>query len=619
MKMTTPKKTTNSYWDKRAKQERKWQEKNIATDAAFNRLIARYYRNAIVQINKDIDHQYQALAKSVGGLKNAYSEVSAADIANYEVEAQELVMQAAQMRAAGKKVTYATFSDDVNRRMKIYNATMRINRLEYLKSQVGLHLTDANMNIANELGLKLTDDYVKETKRQAGILGRNLKFNNALIDNQNVAKIVMASTEGANWSTRLWANQDALKAQLDAVLSTGMITGQSNQAMARKLKDQIKSTVKNHSYVAERLARTESARVQYQAQIDSIKAADYKYVKWYAEPGACRVCQRINDNDEYDLGYGVYPVDEAPEIPIHPNCRCSISAYWVEGKNNLHHKKAKEHVANDSSDKPRNDEVKDAIAKTNMAKEVSPKVEKKFVEAINSSPDTVRNMYIKQGGNLHFVKSNGKPYVEGLNIHISEKDALKMENKAPLQALVHETAHYLDAEPSSIKFKAPSDSVGLGEALKNDFYKAVYGDLPTENSLGKRPRRNSKAYPEWRKKSDELFDARKQAEKRFDERIEQLKTLDKASTSDLSDMIEAQASLSKVGKWNYQPLGNGHTASYWDSEATAASEFFADVTSEMVTNPEALKLTKEFFPTAFEKYGDIVKLINKRTDLKYIP
>ena len=323
--------TTNSYWDKRAEEERKWQEKNIATDVAFNRLIARYYRNAVVQINKDIDHQYQSLAKSVGGLKNAYSEVNSADIADYEVEAQKLVMQAAQMRASGKKVTYASFSDDVNRRMKIYNATMRINRLEYLKSQVGLRLAEANMNIANELNLKLTDDYIKETKRQAGILGKTLQYNTSLLNN-DVSKIAMASTEGANWSQRLWANNDALKAQLDAVLSTGIITGQSNQAMARRLRDQVKSTVDNSRYVTERLARTESARVQYQAQIDSIKANDYKYVKWYAEPGACRICQRINDNDEYDLGIGVYPVDEVPEIPIHPNCRCSISAYWVEKK-----------------------------------------------------------------------------------------------------------------------------------------------------------------------------------------------------------------------------------------------------------------------------------------------
>lgn len=355
MMMEKTKQPISDYWKKREEEELKWQKKNIASDEDFNRLIARYYQSAIVQINKDIDHYYQSLAKSVGGLDNAYGMVKTADIADYEAEAKKLVLQAAQMRAAGQKVTYDSFPDDVNRRMQVYNATMRINRLEYLKSQVGLRLTEANMNIANELNLKLNDDYIDETKRQAGILGKTLKYNVALLGD-SISKIIMSSTKGGDWSERLWVNNDALKARLDGVLASGLITGQSNQAMARRLKDQVRTAVTNSRYITERLARTESARVQFKAQMDSITAADYKYVKWYAEPGACRICQEINDNDRYDLGYGVFPVDEVPSIPIHPNCRCSVSAYWVDGKDNLgrHTKpkaKAKAKAAEDDFDK----------------------------------------------------------------------------------------------------------------------------------------------------------------------------------------------------------------------------------------------------------------------------
>ena len=241
----------SDYWKKREEEELKWQKKNIASDEDFNRLIARYYQSAIVQINKDIDHYYQNLAKSVGGLDNAYGMVKTADIADYEAEAQKLVSQAEQMRAVGQRVTYDFFLDDVNRRMQIYNATMRINRLEYLKSQVGLRLTEANMNIANELNLKLNDDYINETKRQAGILGKTLKYNVALLSD-NISKIIMSSTKGANWSGRLWVNNDALKARLDGVLAAGLITGQSNQAMARKLKDQVRTAVTNSRYVSRR-------------------------------------------------------------------------------------------------------------------------------------------------------------------------------------------------------------------------------------------------------------------------------------------------------------------------------------------------------------------------------
>lgn len=105
--------------------------------------------------------------------------------------------------------------------------------------------------------------------------------------------------------------------------------------MARRLKDLVSETVTNYRYVTERIARTESARVQHVAQIKSIKDNGYRYVKWYAEPGACKYCREIADNDEEDLGIGVFNVDDCPDIPIHPNCRCSISATWVEGKKNL--------------------------------------------------------------------------------------------------------------------------------------------------------------------------------------------------------------------------------------------------------------------------------------------
>lgn len=321
--MVKKKKPTSNYWKRRAEQEQKWQQKNLRNDAKYNLLIQSYYNNVIVQINKDIDAEYQRINKAVGGL---HGPVSSIDIADYETEAQKLVF-----RAQGKHVSYADFSDEVNQRMKVYNATMRLNRLEYLKSQIGLHLTEAHMQIDDSMRIKLSDDYIKEVKRQSGILGYGLKLNALLIDD-NIAKKVMAQVAGATFSQRIWANQDILKAQLDQVLATGLITGESNQTMARHLKHQVRDTIKNNRYVTERIARTESARVQYAAQIDSIKTADYKYVKWYAEPGACNACQEIADDDEYDLGYGVYPVDEAPEIPVHANCRCSISAYWVDKK-----------------------------------------------------------------------------------------------------------------------------------------------------------------------------------------------------------------------------------------------------------------------------------------------
>lgn len=216
--------------------------------------------------------------------------------------------------------------------MKVYNATMRLNRLEYLKSQIGLTMVDLGMDIGDEMWEKIQDDYMDEIKRQSGILGKDLT-KTSLWTSKEVAAIVMAQTGAANFSQRIWANIDALKAELDATISTGIIRGDNPREMARSLKKHVKTTVTNHKYVTERLARTESARVQHKAQVGSLIKMNYRFCRWHAEPGACKICNDIANNDD-GFGRGVYEIDDCPIVPAHPNCRCGISAYWVDGENN---------------------------------------------------------------------------------------------------------------------------------------------------------------------------------------------------------------------------------------------------------------------------------------------
>lgn len=256
------------------------------------------------------------------------------DVQAYQNTAKDVVAKAEQMRKAGKTVTYSNFSQEVNYRLKVYNATMRINRLENIKSQIGAQMLEYNLDVQSAISDKLTDDYQMEIKRQAGIMGESVQ--GQLWTSKQVARTVMAQTGGVNFSQRLWANQDALKAELDRVISNGIISGESPRKMAIRLKSQVKDTVTNNRYVTERIARTESARVQYTAQIEAIKKNGYQFVQWFAEPKACVICSAIaRQNNGY--GPGVYKINKVPKIPddTHPNCRCSISETWVEGQQNL--------------------------------------------------------------------------------------------------------------------------------------------------------------------------------------------------------------------------------------------------------------------------------------------
>ncbi len=307
---------------------------NLVNDQQINARIQQCYQRAVDSINKDIDAELARIVDDNGNPVNAYQPVSKADMEAYQREAKQVVAQAQAMRKQGKHVTYADFSPEVNQRMKVYNATMRLNRLELLKSQIGANLVGATAQTDNDLQNKLGNDYISELKRQAGIMEVTAKP--SMWTGKKVAKIIMTQTGGANFSQRLWANQDALKARLDEVISTGIIQGQSYRKMAQKLKSQVKDTVKNHRYVTERIARTESSRVQFAAQIDSIKRNGYRFVQWFAELKACATCRAIaNQNNGY--GPGVYKISKVPKIPdeTHPNCRCSISATWVDSERNL--------------------------------------------------------------------------------------------------------------------------------------------------------------------------------------------------------------------------------------------------------------------------------------------
>lgn len=319
--MTTSLKQSKSYWDQRVEEEKKWQELVKKDIDKYNQHIVELYNNAISDINKQIKSD---IAFSGGNL------VKAEDMKEYETLAKRAVAKANALRSQGKHVTRKDFSEDVNRRLKVYNATMRINRNEILKSKIGARLVELGVDQEGSLTDKLWDKYTQEKERQAGILGITTKSN--LWTSKEVQEQIAGQIAGANFSKRIWADIDGLKGQLDGLVSNAVIRGESPIKTAKRLTGMVSASITNQEYAAERLARTEMARVQFEAQKKSIIDTGYKYVKWIAEADACRTCREIAYKDNgYDED-GVYKAKEVPDIPVHPNCMCSISAHWVDDK-----------------------------------------------------------------------------------------------------------------------------------------------------------------------------------------------------------------------------------------------------------------------------------------------
>lgn len=308
--------TSSSYWQARAKAEQIYQQEQLKDVAAFNKKIAGMYNAAMIDIEKDITYDLTQISKS-GGLAERKALLHKLNSINAQAsEWQKLI-----------NLPKKNFNEEMKKRVNLLKFSMELSRNEFLKADIGERLTQLGLDQQKALTNKLSSDYNRETSRQMGILSGTAKED--LFRKADTMKTLYVQIGGADFSDRIWANVDRLKAGLDGVIASELIAGKNPRDVADKLNSYVKNDFQNADYASERIARTETARIQYVAAVNAIKGYGYDYARWYAEPVACKICAGIADYDD-GYGRGIYPLKDLPEVPEHPNCRCSVGAYWVD-------------------------------------------------------------------------------------------------------------------------------------------------------------------------------------------------------------------------------------------------------------------------------------------------
>lgn len=117
--------------------------------------------------------------------------------------------------------------------------------------------------------------------------------------------------------------QTAYRQLLDAV--------ETNDTVA--MENAVRTAVEEKSrYVAERIARTESARAWadgFHARYDTDDdVAAYKWTLSSRHPHY-DICDMYAQADLWGLGPGVFPKDKTPILPVHPHCLCHLSLVYV--------------------------------------------------------------------------------------------------------------------------------------------------------------------------------------------------------------------------------------------------------------------------------------------------
>ena len=272
----------------------------------FDKDVQTLYESMVAECEKEIQSFYQKYAKNQNiTIAEAKKRVSSMDVKGYESTAERLV-KTGNLTAKARE------------ELKLYNATMKINRLRMLEANIGLHLVNGYSDLERMTGQKLTDETVAEYKRQAGILG------NTVQDVETRAKnLVNQSFKNATWNERIWTNQTALRNTLSTELMKGLIGGKSSATIAANIRKQFDVS----SMEAKRLARTELVRCQTGAQIDSYKEHGWKGFEFLAYGSrSCEVCQQLNGKHFPITDF--LPAENAP--PMHPNCRCRTAPYEDE-------------------------------------------------------------------------------------------------------------------------------------------------------------------------------------------------------------------------------------------------------------------------------------------------
>ena len=587
----------------------------------------------------DVEHQikvfYERYSKTEGiSIEEAQKRVSEHDVKAFQKKAKEYVKN-------------KDFGPEAKAELKLYNATMRINRLELLKAEINLHLT----NLTEENNNEITDHLEKlgktEYARQAGILDTELRYSK-----EGVKAIVNSDYKYGNFSKTLWTNQKALMNTIEVMLRRSIIQGGNSTELVGRLRKQFDVGV----HEAKRLLVTEAARVQGDVQIDSMEQAGYDEYVYISEPTACEICKHLDGQHfkikDREVGVNYYP--------MHPFCKCSSAAYYDSEKLD---KEIAEYRKARGLDKNLQEDEKDGMIKenNNLLKEVYKTLEKSNAkEMFGDKYYTDYKDFIKQvedkrmlklykylSGDINYYPlKDVHPYAGGATVQINKNDfeGKKYGRVSPKGlVLFHENGHAIDS--LGMKILTGETSIGSGvfvkrkiygltyeeeqrithasglpkyklkETINKDIWNYINGDLPTLGSLGKKPRK--KAEKEiWEQKYNELSDKIQNNKSRV---LKELRDLAKESeiNGDINYLNAVSDMFESTGWFGEYPIGGGHGKKYWTKPGSAETEFFAHA-QEMLVSPKHKEIFEKVFPNALKVYetiiDDIIQGVEKNDD-----
>lgn len=542
--------SSQKYWKNREEENRR---KNQKTEAEYERELREIYDYMMDQIQREINGFYAKYAKQEGiTLAEAKKRASKLDIEEYA-------------RKAKKYVKEKDFSKEANDEMRLYNMTMKVNRLELLKANIGLELVSGFDELQKFFDEKLTERTLEEFERQAGILGKSV------LDNQNAAHaIVNASFKNATFSDRIWMYQDMMKSELAQLLKSGLIQGKNPRQLARHLEKRFGVS----KYHAERLMITELARVQMEAQKQSYERNGFEYYEYVAcgKGDVCEICKAL-DGKHFKVK-DMMPGENAP--PMHPSCHCSVAAW----EDNEEYEAWLDYLDNGGTTEEWEKLKKSGELESDIGKSISEyfsgisKQRKIFKEGLKA----VKNQDVKRLLEQSLERTAIKRSSGRKSKYLLKEKTVLLSKSAGADTMAHELFHEIDMTYGL------TENGMLSESVKSDY---------------RRLQNLSKGYG--KTIGEMLYSWYPEA---FSEDTKKL-TLKEAYRG-ISDIIHGSSDGNIF-------LGYGHMATgYWEKERALESETFAQYGRTVYSgNEDVIKMFREIFPECWEEMSKTLERMVK--------
>lgn len=202
----------------------------------------------------------------------------------------------------------------------------RLERLEQLQNQIDAIMrevykqektrtTSHYVDLASEAYYRSIFDIQQRT---------GLGFSFSAIDPAVIDKVINSKWSGANYSSRIWNNTQALAQDLKEELLVNLVTGRTDREAAEIIANKYAQGASN----ARRLVRTESCNLANQMEMQSYEECGIEKYRFVAtlDLETSKVCRKLDGK--------VFPVSEQqPGVncpPMHPWCR-STTICLIDG------------------------------------------------------------------------------------------------------------------------------------------------------------------------------------------------------------------------------------------------------------------------------------------------